>query len=437
MLGIIIAPLLFITVITVCVFRPPLGVIGFYFFYLLDPKWNWRWVVPQDIQFQKYIFAALIIGLTLQGFKFVRQSRPSRAGIGLGCLFFLLCVVAANQSFAPTTSAAFNSVLWKELLVALIGILTIRTKQHATYLLVVSLIGITYNSYQINLDYFQTGFSRFAYTTWGSYQLDNNTLSLSMIPFIAVSISFALFERIAWRRACYFLAALLLIHQVMLTMSRGAMLGALPLLPLLLLKAPRTRRNLRDASVILLAAFALAGPSVVKEFSSIFASEENRDSSAESRLNLWEAGAKITSDYPLLGVGPNAGRYLVPMKKYWTGDPINGSTKALHNVFFDLSTGIGIPGLLVYLSLFAIPIVSAWKKYDPTDYVLGPVNLSVSTGLLTFFSASFFSSGLLIESPYILLVAGYALINIRAAEQTRMSGQRAPTVSRHASPAAH
>jgi O-antigen ligase len=437
MLGIIIVPLLFITVMIACVTRPPLGVIGFYFFYLIDPKWNWRWVVPQDIQFQKYIFAALIIGLVIQGFKFSKQARPSRRGIVLGCLFFTICVISAKQSIAPITSTEFNSILWKELVVALIAILTIRTRQHVTYLLVASLIGVTYNSYQINLDYFQTGFTRYAYSKWGSYQLDNNTLSLAMIPFIAVGLSFALFERIPWRRACYFLASILCIHLLMLLMSRGAMLGALPLLPLLVLKAPRTRRNLRDFTIALLAVFVLAGPSVVKEFSTIFASEQNRDSSAESRFHLWEAGAKITSDYPLLGVGPNSGRYLVPTKAYWNGSPLDSNSKALHNVFFDLSTGIGIPGLLIYLSLFAIPIISAWKMYDPNDYVLGPLNLSVFAGLITFFCASFFSSGLLIESPYILLVAGYALINIRADEQAGTLGQYTTSASQHTSPAAN
>ena len=434
MLGIIIVPLLFITVMVACVTRPPIGVIGFYFFYLVDPKWNWRWVVPQDIQFQKYIFAALIIGLVLQGFKFPKQCRNSRRGIALGVLFFILCVISANQSISPTTSAAFNSILWKELVVALIAILIIRTRQHVTYLLVASLIGIAYNSYQINLDYFQTGFSRFAYSKWGSYQLDNNTLSLGMIPFIGVGLSFALFERIAWRRACYFLASILLIHQIMLTMSRGAMLGALPLIPLIVLKAPRTHRNLRDFSIALVAVFVLAGPSVVKEFSTIFASEQNRDSSAESRFHLWEAGAKITSDYPLLGVGPNSGRYLVPTKAYWNGSPLDTGSKALHNVFFDLSTGIGIPGLLIYLSLFAIPIISVWKIYDPNDYVLGPLNLSVLVGLITFFCASFFSSGLLIESPYILLVAGYALLNIREDERSVILDQDLPSASSHTSP---
>ncbi|MDE0866764.1 MAG: O-antigen ligase family protein [Rubripirellula sp.] len=436
MLGLVFVGLIFIAIVAACLFRPALGAIGFYFFYLLDPKWNWRWVVPQDIAFQKYLFAALIIGLVFQGFKFAKQARPCRRGILLGWLFFVICFISASQSISPPTSDAFNSVLWKELIVAMIAILVIRTRQHVTFLFVASLIGISYNSYQINLDYFQTGFTRFAYSKWGSYQLDNNTLSLMMIPFIAVGLSFAVFERIAWRRVCYFLASLLLIHQVMLTMSRGAMLGALPGIALLLWKAPRSRRNLRDFTIAIACVVVLAGPSVVKEFSTIFESAENRDSSAESRFYLWKAGAKITADHPLLGVGPNAGRYLVPRPQYWEGDPINSGSKALHNVFFDLSTGIGIPGLLIFLSLFAIPMLHAWKTYDRDDYVLGPINLSVLCGLTSYFCASIFSSGLLIESPYIFLVAGYALINIRADEQSSVPGQLTFSTPQHHIPSA-
>ncbi|MDB4695145.1 O-antigen ligase family protein [bacterium] len=420
MLGLIFVPLFFIAIIIACIVRPPLGLIGFYCFYLLDPKWNWRWVVPQDIQFQKYIFVALIVGIVLHGFKIPAQARPCRRGLLLALTFFAICLISASQSIAPQSSSHFNSIIWKELVVAAIGVLIIRTTSHVTCLLVACLVGITYNSFQINLDYFQTGFARFAYTKWGSYGLDNNTLSLMVVPFIGIGLSFAAFERIAWRRACYLLSSLLLSHQLMLTMSRGSMLGVLPGIAVLLWKAPRSRRNLRDFVITLACVVVLAGPSVANEFSSIFESADNRDSSAESRLYLWKAGVKITADHPLLGVGPNAGRYLVPRPKYWEGPPLDSGSKALHNIYFDLSTGVGMPGFLIYMSLFAIPIWHAWKNLDNSEHALAPINLALVSGLTSYFCASLFSSGLLIESPYILLVAGYALINIRDDEHRNM-----------------
>ena len=421
MLGVIFVPAFFIVVIFTCLTRPPLGVAGFYCFYILDPKWNWRWAVPQDINFQKYIFGALVIGIILQGFRIPTQAKPCRRGLLLGFAFLAICWISATRSISPTISQQFNDVLWKQLLVVAIGILIVRTRNQITWLVVASLVALTYNSYQINLDYFQTDFTRYAYSKWGSYGLDNNTLSLMTVPFITTALSLAVYEHVGWKRIAYIFCFVLLAHQLMLTMSRGAMLGVLPGVALILWKAPRTRQNRRDFLITAVLVVALAGPSVQREFSSIFASAEGRDSSAESRLYLWKAGARITADYPVLGVGPNAGRNLVPLPEYWDGAPLESRSKAMHNIFFDLSTGMGIPGFLVYMSLFAIPLVHAWRNIGNPSNPSAGLNLVVLSGIISYACASMFSSGLLIESPYILLVAGYALINARYDEDTNLA----------------
>ena len=47
-------PALLIALAMVCfaaLKNPGWGVIGFYFFAILDPEWNWRWAVPDDLRF--------------------------------------------------------------------------------------------------------------------------------------------------------------------------------------------------------------------------------------------------------------------------------------------------------------------------------------------------------------------------------------------------
>ena len=411
MLSVVVIFSLFAAAIAIALVRPAMGIICFYFFYTLDPLWNWRWALPDSVPFQVWLFVASTIGAILNYGKSVYISRESKKGLLLLLGFYCACLISATQSIDPSTSNAFNSILWKQLAAVALGILCIVDLKHARILLVLTLAGIGYNSFQINLDYFETGLSRFAYRKWGSYGLDNNTMALMYAPFIPIAFGFAAVESRTWVRAAYTIPGVLLIHQVMLSMSRGAMLSVVLGLTLLLFKAPRTRANVRDFTLGLILTIALAGPNVVTEFSSIFADSDKRDNSAESRFHLWEAGIRITADYPMLGTGPNTSRYLVPKPEYWSGPKLTTSNKALHNLFLDLSAGIGIFGSLIYLSLFAIPFWHAWKTLRQFDQRTASVALAITCGIVVYFSGSMFSSGLLIESPYILVIAGFALMN--------------------------
>ena len=412
--------------------RPAWGVAGFYFFYLLDPLWNWRWALPANFEFQKYLFAALVAGAIVHGFHIFPKERLTRIGFYALSTFFFVNVFSAYLSAFPETTSAFISVLWKQVVVTGLSISLIKTRQDVKLLLLVTIVATSYNALQINLDYFQTGLSRYAYRNWGSYGLDNNTLAILMCPTIAISLGLAVSERSTWRRYLYFTAAVLVGHQIMLSMSRGAMIGALPGLAFICWKAPRTKQNTTSAVLFVTCTIMLAGPSITKEFLSSFKGGDQRDSSAESRLYLWEAGLRITMDKPILGVGPNAARHYVPRPEYWKGPPLTerGKTmnqKALHNLFFDLSAGTGLLGLISYLCFSTLPCFYLWQSKG--QYKDG-LALAVVAGQATYLSCSVFSSGLLIESPYILAIAGYGLINSAVHEQHCMhevSAQRYDT----------
>ena len=116
-------------------------------------------------------------------------------------------------------------------------------------------------------------------------------------------------------------------------------------------------------------------------------------------------------DYPLLGVGPNAARVLVPT--YYEGG-LDQEEKALHNLFFDVSTGAGVFGFAAYFTVFALPLLHAFRRYHPDDDDLGAIRLAVMAGLPGYLAASMFSSGLLFESCYVLVILGCVSSNIEA-----------------------
>jgi O-antigen ligase len=174
-----------------------------------------------------------------------------------------------------------------------------------------------------------------------------------------------------------------------------------------------TRKNFRTFAIFsatAICALALAGPSVIREFSSSF--EENLDESAHSRFHIWSAGLNLTADYPLLGVGPFAGEKL--MVAYY---PVPTTKPAihLHNLPLEIATGSGLVALIGYVAFFFIPIYKLHKFLrQSTQIYTWQQGFASGTlaSLLAYWLASLFNSGSLIEIPYIVVALAIAMVGI-------------------------
>jgi len=402
--------LIFPLLIAVCLgalWRPAIGVIGYYGFVTLEPEWNWRWSLPADFQYQKYIAAATLLGLLVTGLRGNRWTNTATLACVALWLFLGLAFVSAQSSLLPAASAHYLDLLWKIILMATVAIHGLDSPGWITGALWTAMLAQGYNAYQITLHYLQTGVSLYAHRNWG-FKGDNNGYSIFTIPVIAISASLMFGSRPLWQKLLAGAVLTLQMHQIMLLESRGCMLGGLAMIPLWLWYMPKTTWNWSAVATALILGSVLAGPSVVKEFSSSFKPEGERDSSAESRFDLWKAGWAITKDYPLLGVGPWAGQKLVPRYLGLATD-----AKGLHNVIFEVSTGCGVPALLFYLTFFA---VGWWiavrglrrRKQQPLPEWAETAYLAAGSGLVGYFVSSMFSSGAALETSYLLVSIGLA-----------------------------
>lgn len=396
---------------------PPLGVAAFYFFNLLDPLWNWRWDITSDPGFQKWLALALVIGfIQNQGWR----SRFSRSTIyAIGCIggFLFFAYISSLFSAYPQKCLFNLDVLWRIVLVVTISLLVVVNENRAMLLAMGCVFGQVYNSYQINLEYFQLGYCRYAQSsTWGFKGLDNNTYSILTIPVIAISIAIVLGPSKWWIRLVAIGISLLQVHQLMLMESRGAMLGAILVAGIAVFYCPKT---VATNSMLMLGAVLvslLAGPPVVREFASIFGGETELDVSAESRFHLWKAGIAIMKDYPILGVGPGCSLLFVPKYYDFQGLRVVGNEKALHNLFFEIMCENGIVAGFFFFGFFLIPWFLVWsnrKRFlrgNPKECTLA---LAVIAGVPGYFLASMFSSGSLIESSYVLPIIACGLLSIR------------------------
>lgn len=392
--------------------RPWIGLVIFYVFVVLEPTWNWRWAIDPDFPYQKYIGAAVALGFSLTGFRRSPTVPTVKWGIAGMLMFLAIAYLSALQSISAEYSYRYMDFLWKIVLMAFMTIWLVDSPRKLMTLAWVIVLCSGYNVFQINLQYFQDGYSIYARTGWG-VKGDNNVFSIYVIPIMSVAASLCVYAKNNLHRAVAGATFVLQMHTLMLLESRGAMIGGMFTALVFAVFVPKSLRVWILLVAGMVAGSILAGPSVVKEFSSAFQTGDSLDTSASSRFLLWKAGMTLTSENLLLGVGPNAGRFLVPAH---IPSETDREQKALHNLFFEISTGCGVPATICYFWYFALTWWMCFRslrqlKHDAPDW-LAASTLAVTCGLPGYMLASMFSSGALLESSYLLAAMGAAAVSI-------------------------
>jgi len=394
--------------------RPYLGLLVFYAFVFLEPEWNWRWAIARDAGFQKYLAGFTILGWLLHGARFPRRQTNVTLATMCLVLFLLLAWISSFFTISVEYTEFYMGILWKIIAMSLLAIAILDSEKKIVVLAWVIVVCQGYNAYQINLQYFTDGFCRFAYQSEWGYKGDNNLYSIFTMPAAGLAAGFAIFSKTWKEKAIAGCILLLQAHQVMLLESRGGMLGGLIMIILLIFLMPKTSINITIVGVGLILGSVLAGPPVVKEFMSSFESSDSLDSSASSRFSTWKAGMDMTLDYPFLGVGPYAGQVLVP-QYYEKSD--RKDAKGLHNLFFEISTGCGIPAVILYFSFFSIIAFGSWRLIRSSG-TMKENHRAILTGALVgnagYAASSMFSSGALLESSYICAALGAAMLLVES-----------------------
>ncbi|MEJ2199930.1 MAG: O-antigen ligase family protein, partial [Desulfuromonadaceae bacterium] len=123
--------------------------------------------------------------------------------------------------------------------------------------------------------------------------------------------------------------------------SRGALLGLAVGMVMAVVTAPPKYRG-KLMALILVAALSvlyLADDQVMDRLSTIDSSTEERDSSAQSRLDIWAGGVEMLFSNPLLGVGP--GNFRTYIEIYQPEHP----DRDAHNTIIRCGGELGFIGL--------------------------------------------------------------------------------------------
>jgi probable O-glycosylation ligase (exosortase A-associated) len=225
-----------------------------------------------------------------------------------------------------------------------------------------------------------------------SFLYDENDFSLLMNVMLPFAYFLFVYERKKGLKLAYLAASLLCVVSIVASGSRGGFIGLIAVLGVIWLVSPRKILSLALVGVLALGVFLAADQKYWDRMSTI---ENTNEGTAKQRLDSWEAGWDMFTDNPL-GVGP--GNFPVRFPEYQPGSFQRGMWgRQAHSLWFTLLPELGIPGLMLYLSLLMVTLRDVWhlrkQRLDSDERRFGYfLSLAFIASLAGFFASGTFVS---------------------------------------------
>jgi probable O-glycosylation ligase (exosortase A-associated) len=419
---------------------PFCGVAVYYLFAVLRPQSIWAWSLPPDVAWSFYVAIAAILGGIAQAVGFMSPeagdattaggAAPRRFTWAHICLLLFGVWVMLSYFTAIDPSASYTWVIeyLKIFVMFIVSTMMIRTVRQVWVLFVVAALSIAYVAYEVNFVYlFQGHYLGIYHNGYGG--LDNNGAGLMFA--MGVPLCAAVWEgsnRI-WRWA--FAAVIpVLLHAVLLTYSRGAMVSLILASPLIFL---RSRHRITVGLVglcLILSLPLLAGNEIQRRFFSV--EQYDEDASAQSRFASWNAGWNMAKDHPIFGVGLRNSNLF--SQDY--GADVAGRT--IHSQYLQIAADNGLVGIGLYLTALASIWWSARRTRRATrrvDDATARKAYAIAAGtegaMAVFCIGAIFLSLEVFELPYLMLLLAAQLRaivvpSVPAPQPVRWPGTPAP-----------
>ena len=343
--------LLFMVVLLVAgslgsLYHPFWGVLLYYTFATLRPQYLWDWSLPQGVRWSLFAAGAVLLGCVLNASKLMERRRVNRV-MALMLLYCVLLVFSILTAHSPSVAMGWGIEYGKIMLIGLIASVVIRHLWQIRIITAMIMVALGYIAWEINYLYLFDGRLDIFHKGYGG--LDNNGAGLMLGMGIPIAYAFAVSAKARWQRAACWMIAVFMLHGVLMSYSRGAMLAvALAAMWILLNHRPR-----RHAVVILLVACMavslLAGKEIRSRFQSM--TSYSQDVSAQSRLESWKAGWDIAKAYPLTGQGiRNSNIYSRNFGADYEG-------RTIHSQYVQIAADSGIPAMLVYVAMLGTALL--------------------------------------------------------------------------------
>jgi len=391
-------------------YNPFHGLLVYVCFAIIRPDYMWYWSVPQG-NYSRTVALALLAGWVFQRFGHWRFGRAR--GVVAALVFFWLWAVVST-TFASNQEVAWRYVesIAKILLPFLVGITVIDSVAKLKQLAWVILLSEAYLAWEFNLSYFE-GYNRLWMEGFGA--MDNNCHAIALVACTGLAVFVGLHERRWWLKGVAFTAALLMIHAILFSFSRGGMLSLVVTGLVGFLLVPKKWQHYLAFAAVVLVAVQLAGPEVTARFRTTFDSGEERDASAQSRLQLW-AGCWDSMCKRPLGVGPDHWGLIAPEYGFPRG-------KNAHSLWLEVGASLGFPGLGFLLLFYGLCLARLWpltgQRHPVPDPEYRGLARMVIASVTGFAVAAQFVSLDRLEQPYYVALIGAGLLKLSSTQPVR------------------
>ncbi len=395
------------------IFLPMTGVLGYMLHYCLGPERQW-WassVNQLDIRYSYTLALATAVGCLLNWGKLRRdfsgaflQKSEKIILVFLG-LTWLTAQISAQTVGRYTTVDPPELKLTKVVIFIFLMSHIITSLKRYDYLVWALALGVLFLGLQA-WDTPRSAFSGGRLNTIGGPDFsESNYLAAFLV--VALPILGAQFLRTGWLGKLFILVSGAFgVNAVILTRSRGALLGAgIGGLIALFLSPPRYRLKIIVLMIALgIGWFLLTDPQYRQRMSTITRDDESRDTSAQSRVELWKASAKMLKDHPL-GVGP--GNFYQYIGHY---NPALAGRDA-HNAFVRCAAELGVQGIVVYVLIYLAAIrlmrqrIKQTKDYEASRWLKESLPAyGAAVSLFTLIGCNLTISLLYVEWPWWFLI---------------------------------
>jgi probable O-glycosylation ligase (exosortase A-associated) len=385
---------------------PYVGVAVYFLFAVLRPQYIWKWALPyfgwSEVVAWGTILATLWYILT-------SASNPADVKVdrrfsGTHKAFFAFATwicLTVSWALSPSYSWPYFLDFLKIFLMFGISAIVVRQVKQIWWLYLLATGALIYIAYELNFVYFAEGRLDIYRNGYGG--LDNNGAGLML----AMGIPLAIF---AWEAATkvwrwVLLAGVpLMLHAVLMSYSRGAMVSLLVVAPVFVFRSRRKLQFTLAFVAILAMVPALAGREIRARFFTV--EEYQTQETYQQRYDSWRAAFAIADDYPLTGVGLRNSKLVA----YEYGADSEG--RVIHSQYLATLADAGYPGFVLYLLL----LTSTWftivgtrralkRGPDEPEALMARSMLSgIECSLLVFWVGSAFLAVETFELPYLLIL---------------------------------
>lgn len=386
----------------------------YYHFAVLRPQFLWEWSLPDGIAWSFYVAIAAIGFALFEVGQTTERGREWGAIHGALLAFFGWITLSTLNAMNQQVAYEWYVLNFKIFLMVFVASVLIVNRRQVWWLFLMTAASLGYIAYEFNFKYLVDGMMTIR--THGFAEYDNN--GAGIILAMGVPICWFAWEGAAgkWWRWIYAALIPVILHAVLMSFSRGAMLALVVATPLIVLRSRYRVWTLAGITAFCAVGLPImAGKEIQERFFSI--SKSDADETARTRFGTWDAAYKMAKDYPLFGVGLRNSPFLVGAYGYWVPH------QTIHSQYLQVAADTGFVGLGLYLTLLGSGFLAIYKakgrcdRLPPAD---GDQARSMLNGLecsmVTFMIGAVFLSLETLELTYLVLLMIARLSRLVVAE---------------------